>query len=90
MIAAPEARLFAALAQAAEAALGADHAATRAALRAATDPAPEHGAALQAALDALPAATRDGLLATAHRQMREDISAIWGLLPGAALGGGMH
>jgi len=86
----PETRFLTALAQAATQELGEAHPLTRAAITAADDPTPEPGLAVRQALDLLPADIRDRLLAQTHKTMREDISAIWSLLPGAAQAGGMH
>lgn len=87
----PETRFLTALAQAATQELGADHPLTRAAITAADDPAaPEPGLAVHQALDLLADDIRDRLLARTHKTMREDLSAIWSLLPGAAQAGGMH
>lgn len=78
----PRLRLNAALARAAADQLGGGHPIVLA--------AEAGGEGLQAALDDLSAAERDRLLAAAHRLMREDLSAIWSFLPGAAQSGGKH
>lgn len=79
----PETRFLAALAQAAAVELGADHPLARAT----TDG--RDALLAQEQLAALPEATRERLLAAAHRLMREDLAAIWSFLPGAAQSGGM-
>lgn len=79
----PHARFMDAVAIAATEHLGQDHPLRAAAIKAATDPAPEHGSAVHATLDALPGDSRDVILAQAHRIMREDLAAIWSHLPGA-------
>ncbi|OWJ70435.1 hypothetical protein [Haematobacter missouriensis] len=85
----PEARLFDAITRAATG-LGPDHPLALAIARAKADPAPESMAAVHAALETLPAAERDRILAEAHHAMRMDLSAIWSLLPGAAQAGGIQ
>ncbi|GHC19654.1 hypothetical protein GCM10007291_18030 [Gemmobacter nanjingensis] len=79
----PETRFLAALAQAAAVELGADHP-----LASGTTDGRDALLA-QEQLAALPDATRERLLAAAHRLMREDLAAIWSFLPGAAQSGGM-
>ena len=82
MITPPETRFFAALAAALAARPGAAAAAAGLAEAAATgDPAAILDA--QRALAALPAEDRDAVLAETHRRLREDVAAIWDLLPGA-------
>lgn len=85
-----DARFLAALAAQAEAALGADHPMARAAAMAAESPGPQQAAALQSALDGLSDPMRDVVMQATHRQLREDLGAIWAQLPGAAQSGGMH
>ncbi|PTX49383.1 hypothetical protein IQ03_02044 [Gemmobacter caeni] len=79
----PETRFLAALAQAAAVELGADHP-----LASGTTDGRDALLA-QEQLAALPEATRERLLAAAHRLMREDLAAIWSFLPGAVQSGGM-
>lgn len=82
MITPPETRFFAALAAALSARPGAAAEAAGLAEAAATgDPAAI--AEAQRALAALPDADRDAVLAETHRRLREDVAAIWDLLPGA-------
>jgi chaperone required for assembly of F1-ATPase len=83
----PEARFLAAIAEAAARQLGTDHPLALAAREAATSAA---GAGVQGLLAELDAASRDRILAAAHKAMREDVQAIWRHLPGAARSGGMH
>lgn len=83
----PEARFLAAIAEAAARQLGADHPLAVAAREAAT---PAAGVGVQGLLAELDEASRDRILAAAHKAMREDVQAIWNHLPGAAQSGGMH
>lgn len=83
----PENRFFAALAAALADRLGPEHPA--AALAEAAQGGDADGAvAAQRALAELGEADRDAVLAKTHRRLREDIAAIWDLLPqaGAATG----
>lgn len=73
-------RLADALVRAASEVLGRDHAICRA----------EGGDALRAAVQELPDAERDLVLARAHRLMREDIAAVWSFLPGGGALGTMQ
>lgn len=86
----PHARFMDAVATAATEHLGKDHPLCAAALKAATDPAPEHGVAVQSQLDALSFECRDAILAQAHKIMREDLAAIWSHLPAASPDDTMH
>lgn len=86
----PETRFLIALAGAAETRLGAAHPLTAAARAAQEGGDPAGAARAHEALAALSEELRDQLLAATHRKMREDIAAIWGLLPGAAQSGGMQ
>ncbi|VDC32268.1 hypothetical protein [Pseudogemmobacter humi] len=86
----PATRFLAAVGHAAAAQLGQDHPLAMAAREAAKTGAPGQGARVHELLAGLDDAARDRILAAAHREMREDIAAVWGLLPGAAQSGGMH
>ena len=86
----PHARFMDAVAAAATKHLGQDHPLRATALKAATDPAPEHGSTVHTELDALAPETRDAILAQAHRIMREDLVAIWSHLPNASPDDTMH
>ncbi|AGT10903.1 hypothetical protein [Paracoccus aminophilus] len=86
----PELRFLRAVADAATAHLGADHALSLAADAARDGARPEKAAEVHEALAALDDATREAVLALAHRAMREDLAAIWSFLPGAAQAGGRH
>lgn len=76
----PESRFLAAIARAAAQFLGVDHPLAQAV----------QGAAVQEQLAALDEGLRVQVLAAAHREMREDLAAIWDFLPGAAASGGVH
>lgn len=82
MVPDPEARFLAALVRVAGDLFGQNHPVAAA--------APDDGSAVHAALDAMPEADRDRLLAGVHRLMREDIAAIWSFLPAAGPKGTMH
>lgn len=84
----PETRFLAAIGRAAEARLGAGHPLAVAAKK--RDQSPEDTARVHELLAALSEADRDRLLAEAHREMRQDIAAIWDLLPGGARSGTVH
>ncbi len=86
----PHTRFMDAVAAAATEHLGQDHPLRAAALKAAADPAPEHGSAVHAELDALTPESRDTILAQSHRTMREDLAAIWSHLPNASPDDIMH
>lgn len=86
----PETRFLAAISRAAVAEFGAGHPLAVAAKAAAEDGMPADAARAQELLAGLEDDIRERLLAFAHREMREDVAAIWGLLPGAAQSGGMH
>lgn len=87
----PETRYLVAIGHAAAAELGADHPLACAADEAAKGGAPAKEAArVHELLAALDESMRERLLARAHREMREDIAAIWSFLPGAAQSGGMQ
>ncbi|WP_151719703.1 hypothetical protein [Gemmobacter serpentinus] len=76
----PETRFLAAIGRAARALLGADHPLVGA----------MGAAAVQEQLAALDEGRRVQILAAAHREMREDLAAIWGFLPGASAAGVVH
>lgn len=82
MITPPETRFFAALAAALSARPGAAAGVADLA-RAAANGDPAAVAETQRALAALSEADRDAVLAETHRRLREDVAAIWDLLPGA-------
>ncbi|WP_157971058.1 hypothetical protein [Pseudogemmobacter bohemicus] len=86
----PETRFLAAIGRAALAEFGAGHPLALATKAAAEGGSPADAARVQEILAGLEDGVRERLLAFAHREMREDIAAIWGLLPGAAQPGGMH
>lgn len=86
----PETRFLAALARAAAREFGADHPLARSAAAAAEHGLPEETARAQELLAALDPDVLERLLAVVHREMREDLAAIWSLLPGAERAGGVH
>ena len=86
----PETRFLAAISRAAAAEFGADHPLAKAAIAAVDGGRFADAARAQELLAALEESVRERLLAFAHREMREDVAAIWGLLPGAKRSGGMH
>lgn len=86
----PETRFLAAISRAATAEFGADHPLAKSAAAALDSGTFADAARAQELLAALEESVRERLLAFAHREMREDVSAIWNLLPGAARSGGIH
>lgn len=86
----PEGRFLAAIGRAATARLGADHPLALAAREALEQQSPARAARVHEVLAGLSEAEREELLSAAHREMREDLAAIWGFLPGAAQSGRMH
>ncbi|MCA8881119.1 MAG: hypothetical protein KDA73_14445 [Rhodobacteraceae bacterium] len=79
----PQTRFFAALAAALAGRFDPEHPAFQLAEAAARGDDPAAVLDAQRALAALPDADRDAVMAETHRRLREDISAIWDLLPGA-------
>lgn len=82
-----ETRFLAAISRAAAAELGHDHPLALAAREAASL---GDGVHVQELLVTLNEAARDRILAAAHKEMREDIQAIWSHLPGTAQGDTIH